>query len=312
MKFDYLELHIQPCPCCEGLDFEALVNNDRYLMGLNTVGCVHCGLVQTNPRPSAQGLNTFYSNFYRRYYQGVVSPSQAYVTKMRKEERFARAVSFIRSHINLNDIKGEVLDVGCSEGGFFKALRMSGFDGKLFGVEPNRSFAEYAEKTTNAKVYESLDKLDEKVDLVVLNHVFEHLYNPISFLSSIKKNLKKHSYVYIDVPDAEAYKSIDDIHIAHLFHFTTRTLSRIIADAGYHLIVCEQHNPPFHPPSIRVLINLDVSKLQKSIVTNKKTEGFVWDNLKQIKIPIKKVVRLMVLRIPYSRVFYNFIRSLFQ
>jgi hypothetical protein len=59
--------------------------------------------------------------------------------------------------------------------------------------------------------------------------------------------------IYIDVPDIERYGRLHDLHIAHLYHFCSRTLRAMLTTAGYLPHDLEAHTPIMHPPSIRVL-----------------------------------------------------------
>ena len=59
------------CALCGQAGFEPLASIDRHGMGLATVGCRTCGLVQTRPRLTAAAFDAFYRDDYRAYYQGV-------------------------------------------------------------------------------------------------------------------------------------------------------------------------------------------------------------------------------------------------
>ena len=58
-NLDRSRLEQVACPLCQGIEFERLAATDRYNMGLVTVGCLGCGLVMTNPQPTAEALDDF-------------------------------------------------------------------------------------------------------------------------------------------------------------------------------------------------------------------------------------------------------------
>jgi len=58
----------------------------------------------------------------------------------------------------------------------------------------------------------------------------------------------------VDVPDASAYSSLNDLHIAHLYHFSSRTLTAIAEKSGLSMSRIESHSPPRHPSSLRALL----------------------------------------------------------
>jgi 2-polyprenyl-3-methyl-5-hydroxy-6-metoxy-1,4-benzoquinol methylase len=309
MKSKLLELHLQECPLCGRNDFRLLKNNDRYFMGLRTVGCLKCGLVQTNPRPSEYGLNKFYSFFYRKYYQGVVTPSLSYLKKINKEHRLSDAVKFIQEKTLLNK-NSSILDVGCSEGTMFGELRKAGFTGSLCGVELNKEFADYAKNNYKAEVYERLDDITEKFDLVTMNHVFEHLLNPIQELERMAIYIKEKGYIYIDVPDIEEYSNLNDLHLAHLFHYSSRTITTLMKIAGYEVVLCEKHTPKDHPKSLRILARPSLNKSNCHIETSDVTEKKTWDQICSISISKFSVIRNFISRIPFAKRFYVAIKKL--
>lgn len=251
--FDYAALRpsVQPCPLCDGLDFEPLARHDRNLIGLRTVGCRTCGLIQTNPRPSAEGLDAFYRDHYRIFYQGAATPDARYVATLNKDVRLAYTGEFLAGRMGV-PLSASLLDYGCGEGSLFAALRKAGFTGAFYGVEPNASFGEFASKQGNAIVSNTI-RAREPVDLIVINHVLEHLADAAGTLRQLGALLAPGGRIYIDVPDADSYSSIHDLHIAHLYHFTERTLPGLVRRAGLRVSIVERHEPPFHPPSVRLV-----------------------------------------------------------
>lgn len=246
-----LPLSTQRCPLCGGATFETLVRQDRHLLGLETVGCTRCGLLQTNPRPDSAGLADFYTHHYRRLYQGVEDPDGDYVARFRKDERLRYTASFILGMLPLRD-DSTLLDYGCGEGSLFVALRAAGYQGRLAGVEPNASFARFAAEAGRATVSPTLNDFGE-LDGVVINHVLEHLPDPIGVLQELRRRMKPQGRLFVDVPDADRYGGIGDLHLAHIVHFTRRTLIATLESAGYEVLSCEAHDPPHHPKSLRLV-----------------------------------------------------------
>ncbi|KPF51159.1 hypothetical protein IP87_16520 [beta proteobacterium AAP121] len=246
-----LQLGSRPCVLCGGDAFETLARQDRHLLGLQTVGCTRCGLMQTNPRPDAAGLSAFYAQHYRRLYQGVHDPSDAYVAAYRKDSRLRYTVEHLLRVLRLHD-DSLLLDYGCGEGSLFAAFREAGYAGRLAGVEPNPEFARYAAKNGRADVQPEV-RTFQALDAVVINHALEHLADPVAVLRDLATRLKPGGYLYLDVPDADRYTHVGDLHLAHILHFTLRTLPVLVRAAGYEVLSCERHDPPHHPLSLRLL-----------------------------------------------------------
>lgn len=244
------------CPLCGAADFESLAAIDRYGMGLATVGCRGCGLVQTQPHLTPAAFAAFYRDDYRAYYQGVVEPSDAYVRQTNKGARLDATVAWLKG-AGLFDEGCAVLDVGCSEGTLFKALRAGGFAGPLFGVEPNAAFRAYAAQQHGAEIVASEEAMPDawrgRINVATMIHVLEHVADPVATLARLRGLLAPGGHVYVDVPDVAQYASVNDLHIAHVVHFGATTLAATIAAAGLGTVRIEAHRPPGHPPSLRAV-----------------------------------------------------------
>jgi SAM-dependent methyltransferase len=275
-----LPVAVQPCAFCGGNRFETTAMQDRHLLRLVTAGCTSCGLLQTNPRPDAAGLGEFYSRHYRKLYEGVIDPSAEYVARLRKDERLRYTVAHLTSVIDLHE-RSVLLDYGCGEGSLFVALRAAGFRGRLVGVEPNPNFALYAGQAGDADVRASVDGVDQ-VDVAVLNHVLEHLADPLGVLRDIRRRMTPRGWLYVDVPDADRYEHVRDLHLAHILHFTARTLARMVGAAGFEVVTCEPHDPPNHPRSLRLLAHPGRVPTLAALPLDPRAERATWEHLRVI------------------------------
>ncbi len=278
-----------PCPLCEGKVFQKLATNDRYGMGVQTAGCLQCGLVQTWPRPTPEEMDAFYSYAYRQVYQAAVTPDAKYVARYHKVERLSYTAKLIASRINF--FKGmRVLDIGCAEGTLLSNLKSHCKELVLVGVEPSESFAAYARKETGCTTYSNLNALilsrEDKFDLVLVNHVLEHVNNPVTFIKSLKELTVIGGRIYIDVPDIAHYGHAENLHIGHLFHFSQRTLVAAVEKAGFSIQTTKSHAPPHHPASVFCLAE---KKDSSSSIGHTKAqyEMNAWENVRKANRAIK-------------------------
>jgi SAM-dependent methyltransferase len=222
-------------------------------MGIQTVGCRRCGLVLTNPQPSEAALDRFYREHYRRFYQRVDQPDLAYVERLRKDGRSRATVEFLISRDAL-PAAAKVLDVGASEGAMLRAIADLRPDTTRVAVEPNPAFRAFAESYADCTVHASLSELEgQTFDLVIVNHVLEHVREPVPFLQQLAAVLHPTGHLYIDVPNVIDYSSLQDFHIAHLYHFGPASLRRLVRLGDFAVEFAEAHRPVMHPPSIRAL-----------------------------------------------------------
>ena len=79
-------------------------------------------------------------------------------------------------------------------------------------------------------------------DVIILNHTLEHLRNPRLELSKIRELLSPHGVLYIALPGIFSIHNTYGgrlergyLQNAHVWHFTLKTLNRLLADAGFKL-----------------------------------------------------------------------------
>lgn len=245
------------CPVCESAQFAVLTRTDRYRMGVVTCQCQGCGLVMTNPMPSEAALGKFYRDDYRIYYRKVDKPSEVHARQYGLTERAQYTAGFLKG-AGLLAGNPRTLDVGCAEGSLLRAIGALEPGTTRVGIEPNPHFREFARTWAGAKVYTSLDDVqragDLKFSLILVNHVLEHIRDPGGFLTYLTQLLLPNGAIYVDVPDATRYVSIDDLHLAHLYHFSPTSFSNLARKSGLTAQRIDQHEPPHHPISIRSVL----------------------------------------------------------
>ncbi len=97
---------------------------------------------------------------------------------------------------------GRCLDVGCGNGRFLAAMQALGWE--VVGVEPDPISRSIAESLTGARVLPSL--LEARFpanffDVVTMNHVFEHISEPVIVLRECRRILKPGGVLGICVPN---------------------------------------------------------------------------------------------------------------
>lgn len=306
MLLDLTNRPLARCPLCGGLSFTVLNKNDRYLMGLTTAGCETCGLVQTNPRPTHEELSKFYQEEYRKFYQGIDSPDAAYVKEQKKQERMQATFEFLKSFEALKE-STPVVDVGCSEGTFFATLRRNGCAGSFLGVEPGDAFAKHAARIPDTSVVSSMSDITGMFGLASMIHVLEHQSDPLEALISLRRSLLPSGFLYLDIPDADEYKNIDALHLAHIFHFSTRTIVHLVKRAGFDIVHLERYSPVNHPASIRLLARPSSVALTSTDVSSKTSELPTWSKISHLSSS-GKTVRHFLRKIPGLKFVYRFIR----
>lgn len=213
--------------------------------------CSYCGLVFQSPRMSDDELASFYRREYRQLYQGSEGPSNKdlAVQGLRAESLLA----FTKMQLDGVSLH---LDIGCSAG-----LLLRQFQGEYgcrgIGVEPGDAYRGYSQEL-GFVVHETLEDLEDNLfnmfDLVSLVHVLEHVPNPVTYLSTLRKKwLKSGGWLLVEVPNLYAH---DCFEVAHLVAYSPHTLAQMLQKAGFEIIATDLHGRPrseLHPLYITVL-----------------------------------------------------------
>lgn len=143
--------------------------------------------------------------------------------------------------------EGKVLEIGCSTGIMLSLLKNLGWE--VVGVEISKKAAGVAAKRgIPVTVWDFMQtNLDEKYDLVILNHTLEHMDHPVRVLEKIKSLLSPSGLLYIDLPNFGGLSAkllgtnwpllLPD---EHLWHFSEKSLLLLLKKIGFKVIFIEK------------------------------------------------------------------------
>jgi len=253
------------CPISGSKDAYEICSKDRHGKALRNIISANSGLIYVDPVPF-ENTEEFYKTDYRKSYKGVHSPKPKHVYRAAKVamRRFSRLTSYLS--------KGaKCLDAGSSSGEFVYFLKNKGFDAQ--GVEANIPYAEYSQAELGIAVSISPFseyQTEQKFDLITMFHVLEHLENPVRDLSYLGGFLKPGGKLVIEVPNI-LYPNMafsHKWHPGHLFSFSDKTLSLLLAKAGFKTISCSPIGDGGNLWGVfeRSINLVDANKLESSIV----------------------------------------------
>lgn len=96
-------------------------------------------------------------------------------------------------------INSSVLDFGCGKGGFLELLQKNNISKDLTGLELNQVNNRNIRSIGIPCLYD-LNDCDSTFDYIFLNHVFEHLENPIRVLEDLLSRLNTNGKIIIEIP----------------------------------------------------------------------------------------------------------------
>ncbi len=226
------------CLCGGGEDV-LLTDIDRYGIPFKTVICKRCGLMRANPYYSDETITEFYKEEYSPLYRELDTCDEKFWEKYVKygEER----VDWIENRVgNLTGKK--VYEIGCGSGATLYCFQNRGAE--VCGCDYGEKFMQFGKEKGVTILCGEWDTLKEqgKADIIVINHVLEHIKNPLEYLKDIKVLMKENALLYIGVPfisqielGVYEYDLFRYVQNAHAWYFSEETLGAIVKAAGYEI-----------------------------------------------------------------------------
>lgn len=207
-----------------------------------------CALIWLSPQPTVAALAAAYSRYYTHDVQQRISSSVT--TWARRCRRFLSSVSgrselrMRRDHMFLlGRPPGTLLDVGCGNGTNLDRFRKLGWT--VFGQEIDPKAAATAATRSFPVFVGPLSALASgcRFDAIIMNHVIEHVRDPLSLLADCRRLLKPSGILVIATPNAAGlgakmfgrYWRGYEVP-RHLFVFTPASLSTILKRSGLQCI----------------------------------------------------------------------------
>lgn len=205
--------------------------------GYSFLECKKCKLIFVWPQP---GLDEF---------KNIYSSKTGYHAKLENkiDKKFLRIIKYIEK----TGLKGNLLDVGCSNGKFMRFSRERGFNPK--GVEINRDSARIAaEKGLDVFVGE-LHKAnfpENYFSVVRLGDVLEHVPDPVGLIKECRRILKEDGILIVSTPNIDCFwakltKSLHNflkipwpvlIPPYHLFLFSEENLKNLLSKLNFKIL----------------------------------------------------------------------------
>lgn len=228
-----LPLEHVPCPLCRA-DQPLPTYQEN---GFAIVRCGNCHSLYVTPRPTPEGLRSF----YQKYYPPDPSTEEAWGAQMHRIFRNSRLqILSYASH-------GRLLDVGCGPGYFLREFQ--GTRWEAVGVDLSDDVVQRARRRHGVDA-RSGDLISQRFapdsfDAVTLFYLLEHVPDPLSLLQEVRRVLRPGGLLLIRVPDMEPLVRLHNLlgfprtffePPMHLCDLSPPTLRRILSDLGFERI----------------------------------------------------------------------------
>lgn len=214
------------CPVCRGTDFAI------WRFGL--LRCDQCDLVVAGSvwRPAAnEQLNEL--SFGDQY-----EPVRSFWVRMFEEWNNRRTISRLPGAVGIDG--GRLLEIGVGSGSFLAYAKSHGYS--PLGCDLSAAICRRVESSTEITMHcGSLESLcDEQLfDVVVMNHVLEHVSDPVVLLKTVRAHLKPGGVLHLAVPNVGAWDALlpgwNSYEPYHLVYFSPRTLRLAAEKAGFEI-----------------------------------------------------------------------------
>lgn len=240
-----------PCGCfCGGFALPAIQSEGiitaRYESCESTLlECSNCDHVFFSPVPSPESLGDFYNCEYGKQSEEYYSFEHDYgaVTHI----AFARhVVSIVLKYLGGRN-EFSLHDVGCGFGGFVAKMRSFGV--QATGNDVNAAAIMQAKERGNNSVDsvlldEFLRDANQRYDVFTLNHVLEHMPDPLAVLQLLREHMAAVGVIVLRVPNAHylparrrSYREFNWFGFPyHLHYFTPNSLAKILQLSGLRLL----------------------------------------------------------------------------
>jgi SAM-dependent methyltransferase len=238
------------CPACHSprirrLDAMAIPRDAQRRRVAFIAGCDACGLLFTDPLPSAEQLERYYAE------DGPWAASHA--DRVRKVERTHRRrlrettpkprpprmrdrlVDALAAYLPVPGVPpgAKVLDFGCGDGKFLDRLQDRGW--QTYGIEPSSDVAFLRHRRLTEPPQ------DGSFDFVLLHHVLEHVRQPLDVLERLAGALRDGGLLFVSVPRLDTLPMHQDLKYCldgrkHLMSFSQVCLTGLLARAGLSVV----------------------------------------------------------------------------
>lgn len=194
--------------------------------------CVHCGITQIYPIPSADDISEVYDE---NYYTSTGAKFNRVIEAWSRFAGHSRACKLLKNS-NAKNSMLDILDFGCGRGVLLEGFKAEGHN--VLGIERSDSGFDCLPEVSSESLQELIDS-GKQFDIIVIWHVLEHLDEPEKTLAEIHKLLKEGGKLYVEVPNfgsiqSQLFKS-HWFHLdipRHLTHFTSASLENLMHRSG--------------------------------------------------------------------------------
>jgi SAM-dependent methyltransferase len=246
---------VSGCALCRSDDLEIVQTQSLALLNqpepcrIDFCVCRACGHLQQSPPVTPERMAHYYRNFATYEVFGDAERLRT-APPSRHAQRFLALVSA------LNLSPGRAYEVGCASGAMLHQFSKAGW--QVSGCDPSPSAISQAREIFGMAVdlgdEEHTLAAQKNLDLILVCHVLEHLYDPPAALARFHAALAPDGHLVLEVPCATNPESLPPgwFTFEHLHYYQPDILERLLRDAGFAVIETRIDRTAQHYPVIAI------------------------------------------------------------
>lgn len=236
------------CKICGLNETEILQTEYRDTRTYTVLYCNRCDIVQT-----AEQYDEF-SPDYAQLTSNDLNSEHLWLQGLHKKPAYFQFMSAFLKLTNW-DIEApmKLLDIGCGTGGFlnfakFNGFYCLGFDASAAQAAHARSQHENVRCATSVTEYLNLISTSEKINVITMWDVLEHIREPHSFLGEVANVMEADTILFVSVPNGACARLKAKVYPIfgrkysfdpweHVFYYSLVSLKRILEESGFRVVV---------------------------------------------------------------------------
>lgn len=208
--------------------------------------CENCKTIFTTPRPTDDLLLKFYNNYKApKLWTKILISTDSNRKTIQYEPRAKKIISILKDHIH--NTPELAVDLGAGSGAFALALKKQNYFKKVLALDFSKDCVDKCKSLGLDAKRGSVDILKpNSVDLITMNDLIEHLFDPKNFLEKCFNALKTNGFMTIACPNGEGFdfkimkEHTVNIHPPeHLQYFNPGSIEILLVRVGFEIVLVE-------------------------------------------------------------------------
>lgn len=264
------------CVCCGSNQ----IRKKGVKYGYPIYACNKCHFCFVHPLPAKDDIQKHYnktriSKDIKNYVQKAINEIE-HSSNCPKRDWYKMVLEYVSNYCNRETL--DILDIGSAYGYFIHYANSLGHN--AIGTEVTQEYADASKGIINGQIiYIENNQYDRyfdvnMFDLIYMEHVLEHIIDPVSVLKCIKKILKINGLLFISVPNHNSLLSqILNYRWAwfcppeHLYYYNAKALTQLLESNEMEIL--QVWTGDYYFRSIYQFYSLDFIWRKLAVVSNK-------------------------------------------